>query len=287
MSKLTLEQLVQYVQEIPALPDVAIKMMKMTDDPSVSARALGELISTDIALTTRVLKIANSAYYGLSRGVSTVNEAVLVLGMKALRSLALAAAAYDTLKKEIRGYSLPAGELWRHSLSCAMAAQVIAKRTRAVRSEEAFVAGLLHDVGKVILHSYVEPQFQAIWAIVELDQIPFHAAEKQVLGFDHAEVGAKIGEKWNLPVALCTAIAGHHLLERGEEAPDLTAVVHVANIVSLSEGIGFSGDSQETPLDTTAMQRLGLEESDLEEIINEMVEQIERSRSAFEMTAAA
>src|SRR5215470_3327740 len=124
VATITLEQLIQYVQELPALPDTAIKVLKMTDDPSVSARDIANTIANDLALTSRVLKIANSAYYGMPRSVSTVNEAVIILGMQALRNLALAAAAYDTLKNEAAGYSLATGELWRHSLSTAIASQI-------------------------------------------------------------------------------------------------------------------------------------------------------------------
>lgn len=283
MATLTLEQLVKYVQELPALPDTAIKVLKMTDDPTVSARDIANTIANDLALTSRVLKIANSAFYGMPRSVSTVNEAVIILGMQALRNLALAAAAYDTLSRESAGYGLSPGELWRHSISCAMAAQIVAKKSRAVRTEEAFVAGLLHDVGKVILGVHVQPQYQAILALTELDEMPFHEAEKYVLGFDHAEVGQKIGEKWNLPPTLCAAIAGHHCLERGDEAPKLTAVVHVANAVCLMEGLGIGGDGLRSYLDPTALALLELTERDVEVVMDEMVQQMEHARPMFEI----
>lgn len=277
MPTLTIEQLVQSVQELPSLPQSAIKVLKMTDDANASARDVANVISADLALTSRVLRIANSAYYGLSRSVSTVNDAVIILGMQAVRNLALAAASYDTLRKELPGYGMPQGVLWRHSLACACAAQVLARRTRAARMEEAFVAGLLHDVGKVVLSVHVGPQFEAIRALAELDNLPFHEGEKLILGFDHAEVGAQVAEKWNLPMSLCSAIAGHHLLERGVDALGLTALVHVGNVLCRFEGGGMPGLGQTMKPDKQALEVLGLTEADLDEVMTEIYAQLERA----------
>jgi putative nucleotidyltransferase with HDIG domain len=287
MGVLTLDQLVQSVEEVPALPDTALKVLKMTEDPTVSARDIGNAIAIDVALTSKVLRIANSAYYGMPRSVSTVQEAIVILGMQVLRNVALAAASYDLLRKEYAGYGIGAGELWKHSISCAVTAQIIARKTRAVRSEEAFVAGLLHDIGKVILNVHVAPQFQAIMALAELDDMPFHLAEKEVLGFDHAEVGARLGEKWNLPSPLCAAISGHHLLERGEDKPELTALIHIANVVCQDSDLTLSYGKPPPPLDPAALQTLEMDEAALEEITAELIEQLQRAQATFELEKAA
>ncbi len=287
MPTLTIEQLVQYVEELPALPNVAMQVLKLADDPNASARSVAESISVDVALTTRVLRIANSAYYGMTRKISTVNEAVILLGMQSLRSLALAAATYDTLKKELPGYSMSAGDLWKHSISCGITSQIVAKRTGKVRAEEAFVAGLLHDVGKVILNVYVGSQFDTILALVDLDEMPFYEAERSVLGFDHAEVGGRVGDKWNLPANLCAAIRGHHRLSDGAEDPTLAAAVHVANQLCTAESSGTPIDLSKLPIDPDAMGILGLTEFDLDPIMREMVVAVEKAQGIFDVRRAA
>ncbi|MGC8667579.1 MAG: HDOD domain-containing protein [Chthonomonadales bacterium] len=281
MATLTLDQLVQSVDELPSLPDVALKVLQMADDPGVSAREISRVISADMALAARLLRIANSAYYGITRSVSTINEAVVILGMQAVRSLALAAASYDTLRREYAGYGLRAGELWHHSMATAIAAQIIAGRTRAARNEEAFVAGLLHDVGKVVLNVHVGPQFEVIRALAELDNLPFHVAEKSVLGYDHAEVGARVAEKWNLPEHLCAAIGGHHSLDRGSSAPELAAVINVADGIAHLDAMGLDEGTAPPRYDARALDALQLKEEDVEQIAAEMNSQLERAMSVF------
>jgi putative nucleotidyltransferase with HDIG domain len=281
LATIQLEQLVHHVENLPALPDTTVKVIRLADDPNASVREIGQIIAMDMAFTSRVLTIANSAYYGMSRSISTVNEAVLVLGMTALRNLAVAAATYETLNKEMAGYCLPAGQLWKHSVECAVAAQIIAKQTGKVKMDEAFVAGLLHDVGKVILNLYVGPQFEAIRALSELDDMPFYMAERMVLGFDHAEVGAKIAEKWNLPAMHCAAIAGHHSAELGELAPALSAVVHVANVICKGQSITSELDNPQIMPNANAMDELGLDDVGLGKIYDQMILHMERSQPLF------
>lgn len=275
MPLLTLDQLVQHVKELPSLPDTTVKVLKMTDDPSASARSISNAISVDVALTSKVLKIANSAYYGMPRSVATINEAVLILGMQALRNLALAASTYDMLRRELSGYNLAVGELWNHSISCAVAAQIIASRKRLGRPEEAFVAGLLHDVGKVVLNVHVSSQFQAIMAISELDAIPFYDAEKLILGFDHAEVGSKVAEHWNLPSSLCDAIAGHHHPLSEEKVSWLTAAVYAANIISQADNQERSGIVR-NPLHPDVLEMLKMTDDDCDIIRDELGDHLSR-----------
>ncbi|HSV74878.1 MAG TPA: HDOD domain-containing protein [Chthonomonadales bacterium] len=286
MATLSLDQLVASVKELPPLPATAVRLMEMTSDSTASARDIGDLIGSDVAMTTRVLRIANSAFYGMPRSVQTVRDAVLILGMRAVRSLAIAAAASDTLQMESAGYRMGQGELWKHSLHTAMLAQMVASRTGAAPGDEAFVAGLLHDVGKVVLSVYVSAQFDAIEALAELDGIQFTQAERGVLGFDHAEVGARVADRWNLPQVLCEAVGGHHGPFDGGKDESLAVVVHLANVLAGDERLGRRAPYA-TALDPAAGERLGLTSQDHEDLIAEAAANAANAGSLFGLAAQA
>jgi len=283
MSVLTLEQLVQEVRDIPALPDVVFKIIKLSEDPNISAQQISKVIATDQAMTTHILKLANSAFYGVPRRISTVSDAVVLLGFKTIKSLAFAASTYGILGKEIKGYSLRKGDLWRHSIGCAICAQTLARKVRYRLPEEAFVAGLIHDVGKVILNVYIADQFEAILQMTQERTIPFMMAEEVILGYDHAEVGARVAEKWNLPRDLIHAIRFHHNPGIAEPPHILTAIVHVADIICLTMGIGLGGDGLLYPLEPGALKILGVQQAGLEEVISGFVETVSQARPFFEM----
>ena len=232
-----LDALVRQVRDLPALPDAALRVMKLSEDPRAGAADIARALSTDQALTARILKLANSAFYGASRRVSTVTEAVVMLGMRTVRNMTVAIGCQPFLEKPLDGYALPAGDLWKHSLCCGFAAQALAKRSGYRAAEEAFVAGLLHDIGKVVLNLYLTKLFATVVGRAETQHMAFMDAERSVLGFDHAQAGARVLEKWNLPPVLVSAVRGHHapLSELPVPAP-LTALVHVADVVCLLLG---------------------------------------------------
>lgn len=286
MATLSLEQLVRHVDEIPALPDAAMAVVRLAEDPNSSLREIVTIIGTDIALTSRVLRIANSAYYGLARQVSTAGEAVMILGMQSVRDLAIAAAAAGTLQMDTSGYGMARGVLWRHSVAVAVSAQLIARRVPGIRPPEAFAAGLLHDMGKVVLHEHVAAQMMAILALIQLDGMPFAAAEKFVLGFDHAETGGHIAEKWNLPCSLCEAIAGHHRRDVVAKERSLATVVHVANAASAAEGLYAALPNRGDRLELAALEVLGLSETDMQTIQDETVAHLANCDDLYRQSAA-
>ena len=261
-------------------------VVRLAEDPGASARDITQAVVTDLALSSRALRIANSAYYGLSRQVSTVGEAVLILGARALRDLAIAAASAPILHLDTSGYGMARGALWKHSIGVAVTAQTLAKRVRGVRQAEAFTAGLLHDVGKVVLHQHVAAQMQAILAFAELDSLSFVEAEKFVLGFDHAETGAHVAEKWNLPSELCQAIGGHHHGEGASSDAKLAAVVHIANALSAAEGLQAAIAGQEAGPDEEAVEALGLTTDALEAVQSEVLACLDKGADAFRLMAA-
>lgn len=250
MRSITIDSILGRVDDLPELPQVASKILQLINDPETSAQDLAQIISTDQALTARVLRLCNSAYYGFSRKVTTVSEGVTILGFSAIKSLVLIATAYGTVSQSLIGYGLKPGELWSHSLATGEYARTIARQLDYESPEVAFTAGLLHDIGKIVLNAHALPEIYRANNLCMGQQIPVHEAEVQVLGFSHAEVGAKLAEKWNLPAILCEAIAGHH------DAP-AESVPHLAVIVNLASHMA---DKDEPSMPVNLLSALGLDD---------------------------
>ncbi|MGE5380440.1 MAG: HDOD domain-containing protein [Methylocystaceae bacterium] len=272
MGILTVEQVVAQVQDLPTLPAVATEVIKLTDDPNATAQDINRVVGKDQGLTAKVLKLANSAYYGFPRRISTITEATVLLGFQTLRSIVMAASVSDMLSREVEGYSLGSGELWRHSQATAMGARLLARQCKYPAADVAYTAGLLHDIGKVILNHYLKESYDQVLEMVTNEGIPFMEAETTILGFNHAEVGARVGEKWNLPLPLVEAIANHHSPHLATIDPRLTAVVHLADCLTMTMGVGLGVDGLFYPMQENALQRLGLTMDNLEDMVSRLTD---------------
>lgn len=226
------DDILKSVRDLPAMPTVVVKIMRMTGQSAGnSSKEVAGVISQDPSFSARILKMANSAYYGLPRSVSTLSDAVLMLGNHSVRNMAMLAAASDSLNQRVEGYALRPGELWRRSLMRAWAAQALSEKTLYRDKEVAFVAGLLQDVGKIALGPHIGGRASAIRAAIQERGCSFVEAERAVLGFDHAEIGGKIALHWNLPSSLVNAIAFHHEpVQRGCVNP-LVALVCLSDAI--------------------------------------------------------
>ena len=272
MGKATLEAIVEAVNDMPALPHVVLKVMELTEDPNSTAQDINAVLNQDQGMTTKVLRMANSAFYGFPRRIATVTDATLFLGFKTVRSIVMAASVSDILSKEMEGYALAPGELWRHSQCVAMAARQIAKRNKSALADVAYTAGLLHDIGKVILNNTVKESYHEVVEMAYEQNIPFMDAENEVLGFNHAMIGSKLAEKWNLPPELVEAIAYHHNPEKAQVNKNITAIFHVADAVCMAMGIGIGIDGMLYPFSEQAMKLIDLNESDIDSVISQLTD---------------
>lgn len=281
LAEVRLEALVRQVRDLPTLPDMSLKVMRMADDPKVSAADVARVMAADQAMTARVLKLANSAFYGIPRRVSTVTDAVVLLGMRTVRNMTVALGCQPLMERALPGYALRPGDLWRHSFCCAFAAQSLAKRARYRVVEEAFVGGLLHDIGKVILNTHMKTEFAAVFQYASENNVPFMDAERAVLGFDHAEAGGRVLAKWNLPPALVDCVRYHHdPLSQPTPSP-LTGLVHLADVMCLMLGIGLGGDGLQYPLQEGVLDLLNLSAADFEQTTSDVCEALSHSDMLF------
>jgi len=272
MAKKDLLSIIQSVENIPALPHVVIRVMQLTEDPNSSIQDINAALQQDQGMTARVLRMANSAFYGFPRRIATVTDATILLGFKTLRSILIAAAVNDLMNKDMEGYALENGNLWKHSQFVAYASRLIAKQAGFTSLDLAYTAGLLHDIGKIILDSYLKESYQEVINKVNSQPVTFLEVENEVIGFNHAQIGARIARKWNLPDELAESIALHHNPEKARVNPRLTAIVHLADTIVLYMGVGIGISGLKYSFSASSLQLLGLEERDLEGLISQLAD---------------
>lgn len=251
------------MQDLPALSSVVTDVIRALRNPDCTVAELADVLGRDQALTARVLRLANSALFGLPRRIGALTDAIVLLGFNTVRSLSVAGSAFTVMDRSVVGYGLQRGLLWRHGVAAAAAARLLASRVAPQQVEEAFVAGLLHDIGKIVLDSYVGQAFDEIARIVAEHGAAFADAEREVLGFDHAQVGGLVAEKWALPQDLVAAIRYHHEPLTRTVHWVLPSLVHVANAAVLSARIGVGADVTACEAHEEVISRLGLSQEDM------------------------
>lgn len=275
------QDIISRVGTLPPLPDTAVKLMEVINDPSSSVDEIVEVIRYDQAVTADVLKLCNSAYFGLSRNITSLNEAMLRLGTVKVLQLVMSVHTSSILANEQRGYGLDPGVLWRHSVAVALAASIVAQKINLTNVNLVFTGGLLHDIGKVVLNEYVAEEFGKILGLVKENRLSFVEAEHQVLGYSHQEIGGKIARMWKLPDPIVRCIRYHH--DPGDlETPDpLIDAVYLANCVCLMLGIGLGEDGLYYRADETVLERNHLNERDLEDVGAQTVVDLQRVEELF------
>jgi len=236
---------------------------------------LAKVIETDQAIATKVLRMANSAYYGSVGGVSSVQQASVVLGTKTLMELLNLACTSGPLSKILEGYDLDSGDLWKHSLAVAAGSRIIAKNRKPDLVEDAFSAGLIHDVGKLILNSYIFERKEAFNRVVKEGKETFLSAEKAVLGFDHGEIASEVCDKWQIPQHLSLAIRYHHDPLESEEN-ELAYILHVADVTAMMTGIGGGIDGMLYRIHDKVLDFLEFGHADVTLLMSDIAEYVSR-----------
>jgi len=259
--RLAAKREVRRIKNLPTLPGVVAKISRMVENPETSAAAIGRLIAQDQVLSAKVLRMANSAFFGMSRKVSSIPQALMILGFDVIKGLILTSSVFDMIQKSMAG-------LWEHSIGCAAAAGAVAEALGRDDAEEVLVAGLLHDLGKVILALNLPDDLKLVREKAQAGRLFFHEAEAAVLSFDHGEIGQWLAEHWNLPDSLAEPMRLHHHPERAVSHPEATAIVHVADAVIRGWGFGYAGDDLVPPISQAAWDRLGLKTDHFKAILD-------------------
>ncbi len=260
----TAEDMVADAGDLAALPQVVMKVIALTGDTTATAAQIEQVIGSDQALTARILTLANSSYYGLPRRISSLREAVVFLGYKTVRSLATTITAFNVFVGKSDTESLVRRDLWKHALNTALCGKKIASTVSAAGiSDEIFTAALLHDIGKTLMQQHLPHQFLAAVDAAKERGVAFHQVEQEFLPVTHAEVGALLATRWNLPPLLVEAIGHHHTPRLAQTSPQTCAAIALASDLANAFG-GTSTLTQQGPsLNEEAVTILGLKASAL------------------------
>jgi len=241
--------LLNKIDDLPPLPAVAAKVMGMAEDDRTSAMDLAQVLSTDQALTAKLIRISNSAYYGFARRISTVREAVVMLGFKQVRQVSVGASMMNAFKRSGLNDGFDLDLFWGHSVAVAVASEALAKKTLGAKPEDAFTAGILHDIGRLVLRQVMPAEFSEAIRLARSGECSLHEAELLVTGYAHDEIGQALGERWKFPGHLVDAVRCHHDETLSASGDGLAGVVAQANRLMLHYGLfcGYDMDIGEVP----------------------------------------
>ncbi len=276
------KKILQSVKDLPPMPKVLFKAREVMADPKSSFKDVAAIIETDQAIAARVLKVANSAYYGLSGMVNSIHQATVVLGQQTLEQVITMVSSSSLLGKRLKGYNLNAGVLWKHSLAVALGSRMIAAKRAPALESDAFSVGLIHDAGKLALNKYLEQKKQEVQRFFNDHSASSLLAERHVLGFDHTEIAEDLCRKWKLPDSHAEAMRYHHdPVSSGDN--QLAHVIYLANYLAKEAGYGSDPCADVTPLEETSLKALTLKQADIEDLsadLSAAVEEITASLNA-------
>ncbi len=277
-SRSNLKKVIMDTKTLPTLPGVILRLNELSESKKASVQEMAKIVSSDQVLAARILRLANSPSYGFYR-VSTISNAMILLGVNVVKSLALSSSFFEIMEKDRIG-------LWEHSLGVGMAANLIARKLGLPECEEIATAALLHDIGKVVISLKCKEAETQIRSVAHEKRLFTREAEQEIIGADHAEIGAWLAKSWFLPDKLTEPIAFHHNVELAVNHRVKTAVVHVADVFIKASGFGDSGDSFVPQIQQTAWDVLKLTEQQLTELVEEVDEMlVEVQKFSLEMQA--
>lgn len=251
---------VEQIDSIPTIPIVVKKILKTVDSPSASLSEIGEIIAKDQAITAKLLKMVNSPIYGFPGRISSVSQALILLGLNVVKGMLLGISVFEMMEKTMVG-------LWQHSLCTAVAARTLATKKGLKEPEEVTISALLHDIGKVAIKVKFPQEYEQALLISEKEKKLIRESEESIFSISHAEVGGWLTERWHFPKNLTDPIAYHHRPMLSKQAPQCTAIVHISDIIVRARGVGFSGDNLVPPVNPRVWEELSLTKSDIKDVL--------------------
>jgi putative nucleotidyltransferase with HDIG domain len=288
MSTNQIEVIVSQIKKLPTLPTVANKVNNLIQDPTCTAIKLAEVLNKDQSLTTRVLRLVNSAFYSLSAEVSNVRHAIALLGFKTISQMVISICVFDVFKGKYADDFDRKG-FWKHSIACAVLSKLIGEKCGYGKEDDCFTAGLLHDIGKVVLDQYLHDKMLEVLKRTREKDISFVDAEQEVMGVNHTDIGCQVMTSWNIPNPVIVAVKHHHQKVEDRNGSDcaqdlIVDIVRLSDVICKCEHIGYNGDTVEAELTDDLWERLSLDSGAIEKIITASVEEIEKASILMDLT---
>lgn len=277
MSAELLKRRVEDLSSLPTLPSFITVVTSMVEDNTASAQEIGDIIQRDQVLSARLLKLVNSPVYGFPKRISSVTHALVLLGFNVVKGLVLTTAVFNDLAKETSG-------LWKHSLGTALLSRHIGRELGVLDPEECMIAGLLHDLGKVILAHLALEEYVGAMAEAHRRGCHISVVEQEIFGVDHSRIALWLALRWHLPDRLTDALTYHHNPSRAKSSVQMAAIVHLADILARAQEYGEAGDGTLPEFDREAFDLLGLSLEQLDRIMSAADEQYQQGADVFATT---
>ena len=281
----SIKETLQNISNLPSHPIVIDRITRLLANPRTSAEEIGKAITADQALAAKVLKLVNSAFYGFPGRISTLSHAIVILGFSTIKNIVLTASILDSFRskgKATEGFNLE--HFWMHSIACGAAAQSIARTIGSNEKEECFIAGLIHDIGKIILCHYLPEDFEDLIAHTRRKDQLFYESEKELFDISHDEIGGLLAERWNLPKTLQNAVRYHHQPSPVHEHYMVSVIVHTADIFVRALDCGNGGDNKIPVISEQAWKSLDLENASLISYFDAIQEEIDKAAVFFQLS---
>ncbi len=268
------KEIIKKMKNLAPMPQVVSKAREVMANPNSSFKDIGQVLETDLAITARVLKMANSAYYGLSGTVSSIHQASVVLGFETLGEVITVAGSSKLLGKTLKGYRMKSGFLWHHSLAVAVGSRIIAGKRNPKIENDAFSAGLIHDAGMLVLDKYILDRKKVFEDFMKDGITTFLTAEKEIFKFDHADIAFELCKKWNIPEDQANAIKYHHIPSESDEN-ELAYILYLADAMAKLGGFGVDIGDMRYEIDSDVLDYFSFSEEDTNSYIAQVSESVE------------
>jgi putative nucleotidyltransferase with HDIG domain len=281
MQETTFLQKLDQIEDLPTLPAVAMEVNKMLHDYDITISKLSNTIEKDQAMVSKILKLVNSAFFGLRGKISNISHAIVVLGFNTIRNAVVSISMINafSVKESFDGFDI--SDFWKHSVAVAVTSKHLAEKTGIHSADDCFVAGLLHDMGKIVLLQHFKDLFQKVWLAVKENNLSFYGAEKSRIQIDHARIGGYLARKWQLPAGLIDAIRYHHDVKPDVNDRPLLLIIHAADIIVNTYTIASNEPPKFSGIHSDALHAVGAQINTMSDWYPDVILEIESACKFF------